>query len=219
MQFKEVTFVFVFAVLMTAQSFGQNTLSVSQGDDIEPTTEHNYFIRTSYYGFTNWLKVGEAPNIYFYELHVGKRFDDKNKAGVKLARVKLFQPLGIQHWDLDLESTSEWFPGRIEEYGVGAFYQRNLWKGLYASVEVMPFLKTFVDFDDNKLGNGFRLYTSWHIGYHIPLFNNRMFIEPQIHSQYWPINSPGPDGFRAQSEKHDNYFLFEPNLYIGFNFN
>lgn len=90
---------------------------------------------------------------------------------------------------------------------------------MYASVEIMPFLKVFLDKNDTKIENGFRLYTSYHIGYHIPLFKNRMFIEPQIHSQYWPINSKGPTGFREKVKKHDNYFLFEPNLYIGIKFN
>lgn len=219
MQFKKITLTFIFTVLLIAQSKGQNTPQLNQDTGKVATTEYKYFIRTSYYSFTNWLKVGEAPNIYFYELHLGKEIDSMNKVGIKLARVKLFQPLGIQAWDLDLNSKSEWFSGRIEEYGAGAFYQRKLWKGLYASVEVLPFLKVFLDEEDRKIEYGFRLYTSFHIGYHIPLFNNRMFIEPQIHSQYWRINSKGPTGFKEQVEKHDNYFLFEPNIYIGIKFN
>lgn len=183
------------------------------------STDYDFFIRTSYYGFTNWNKIGVAPNIYFYELHLGKKIDKKNKIGVKLARVKPFQPLGIQAWDLDLNSNSEWFNGRIEEYGIGAFYQYNIWKGLYASVEAVPYLKVFLDENDQKIENGFRFYTSYHLGYHISLFNNRIFIEPQIHCNYWPINSKGPKGFREQTEKHNNFFLFEPNIYIGVNFN
>jgi len=218
MQLKQIIFTSIL-VLSSIQAQSQDSTRKNMGADNVSNTNYNYFIRSSYYSFTNWLKVGEAPNIYFYELHLGKEIDSKNKVGLKLARVKLFQPLGIQPWDLDLNSKSEWFSGRIEEYGAGAFYQRKLWKGLYASVEVMPFLKVFLDENDKKIENGFRLYTSCHIGYHIPLFNNRMFIEPQIHSQYWPINSKGPEGFKEKVEKHDNYFLFEPNIYIGIKFN
>lgn len=219
MQLKKITATFVFTVLLIIQAQSQDTSSANKETNKPSKTDYKYFIRTSYYGFTNWLKVGIAPNIYFYELHLGKEIDSKNKIGIKLSRVKAFQPLGIQAWDLDLNSDSEWFDGRIEEYGVGAFYQRNLWKGLYASVEAMPYLKVFLDENDQKLENGFRFYTSLHLGYHIPLFKNRMFIEPQIHCNYWPINSKGPAGFREQVEKHDNYFLFEPNIYIGINFN
>ena len=198
---------------------GQESVPSLLKADPEDQTAYSYFIRSSYYSFTNWLKVGEIPNIYFYELHIGKEIDHKNKLGAKLARVKLFQPLGIQVWNLDVNSKSEWFDGRIEEYGLGGFYQRNLWKGLYASAEIMPFLKVFLDEQDNRIDKGFRLYTSWHIGYHIPLFKDRIFIEPQIHSQYWPVNTKGPSGFREQVERNDNYFLFEPNIYIGIKFN
>jgi hypothetical protein len=219
MQLKKITIILVLVVGFITSAQAQKVQVVNQDTIDGSPTNYDYFIRTSYYSFTNWYRVGIIPNIYFYELHAGKQIDSKNKVGVKLARVKLFQPLGIQHADLDLNSNSEWFTGRIEEYGAGAFYQRNLWKGLYASVEVMPFLKVFLGEEDRKLGNGFRLYTSYHVGYHIPLFNNRFFIEPQIHSQYWPINSKGPNGFRSQVEKHDNYFLFEPNIYLGFKFN
>lgn len=219
MQLKKIICTFILAILLSIQAKSQGTAPIISETDETSKVDYKYFIRTSYYSFTNWLKAGETPNIYFYELHLGKEIDPKNKVGVKLARVKLFQPLGIQHWDLDLNSKSEWFSGRIEEYGAGAFYQRKLWKGMYASVEIMPFLKVFLDKNDTKIENGFRLYTSYHIGYHIPLFKNRMFIEPQIHSQYWPINSKGPTGFREKVKKHDNYFLFEPNLYIGIKFN
>lgn len=218
MKYKHISLATMLFLALTFQGKGQNTLEISQSDN-KLKKDYNYFIRTSYYSFTNWVKVGEIPNIYFYEMHIGKEISTKDKVGVKMARVKLFQPLGIQAWDLDVNSKSEWFDGRIEEYGLGVFYQRNLWKGLYASVELMPFLKVFLDKEDKKIENGFRLYTSYHIGYHIPLFKNRIFIEPQIHSQYWPINSKGPSGFSEQIQRNDKYFLFEPNIYIGIKFN
>jgi hypothetical protein len=124
---------------------GQDLYDSETGVRDDSTASYKYFIRSSYYSFTNWLEVGEIPNIYFYELHLGKEVNSKSKLGVKLARVKLFQPLGIQAWELDVNSKSEWFPGRIEEYGAGGFYQRNLWKGFYASAEIMPFVKVFLD--------------------------------------------------------------------------
>ncbi len=221
MQFKKITFTFIFTALLIMQGQSQDLplTDIETSKPLKTDTDYKYFIRTSYYGFTNWLNVGIAPNIYFYELHLGKKIDSKNEIGIKMARVKLFQPLGIQAWNVDLNSNSEWFPGRIEEYGIGFFYQRKLWKGLYASIEAVPYLKVFLDEKDQKIENGFRFYTSYHVGYHIPLFKNRMFIAPQIHCNYWPINSKGPEGFREKSEKHNNYFLFEPNLYIGINFN
>lgn len=219
MQLKHTILTIAIGLFYSTQVSSQSTSGNQLSDQKTEVTDFKYFIRTSYYGFTNWNSIGITPNIYFYELHMGKELNSKSKVGLKMARVKPFQPLGIQAWDLDLNSDSEWFDGRIEEYGIGAFYQRTLWKRLYASVEAVPYLKVFLDQNDQKIENGFRFYMSYHLGYHIPLFKNRMFIEPQIHCNYWPINSKGPTGFREQVEKHDNYFLFEPNIYIGINFN
>ena len=102
--------------------------------------------------------------------------------------------------------------------GLGVTYQRMLWKGLFATIEVLPQLKTYIDKNDKKIGNGFKLYTSYHLGYHISYFKDRVYLEPQIHCQYWPINTNVPHAFKEKDSKWNNYFLFEPNLYIGFKF-
>ncbi len=188
---------------------------LSQGGNTDSTRFYNFFARTSYHPFTN--SIGPV-NIQMYELFLGYRLNSKDIVGLKSATWKIFEPMGIQLWDPNLLKESEWFDGRIREFGFGLFYQRMLWKGLYGSVEVMPMKKTFLDMDNNKIATGFRLYTSYHVGYHISFLKNRLFIEPQIHCNYWPVNSPGPEGFKEQVEKYNNFFLFEPNLYIGINF-
>ena len=45
-----------------------------------------------------------------------------------------------------------------------------------------------------------------------------MFIEPQIHCQNWFIDTNTPPGFKEKDNKWHNYFLFEPNVYIGVKF-
>jgi hypothetical protein len=93
-----------------------------------------------------------------------------------------------------------------------------LWKGLFATVEILPQLKTCLDENDKKICSGFKLYTSYHLGYHIPLFRNRIFAAPQIHCQYRPIDTNTPRGFKEKDSRWNNYFLFEPNIYMGVNF-
>jgi len=111
---------------------------------------------------------------------------------------------------------SEFYPGRIKERGIGITYQRMLWKGLFASVEVLPLQKNYLDENSIKIDVGFKLYTSYHLGYHIALFKGRVYIEPQIHCNYWPIDTEAPQGFREKdSDWNNNYVLFEPNLHIG----
>lgn len=165
---------------------------------------------------------GEKTNTQHIELHFKYVLDSKNILGVKFATWRLFQPMGILWWDGlsdKIDSQSEFYPGYLRETGLGISYQRILWKGLFATVEILPQLKTYLDENESKIANGFKLYTSYHIGYHIPLTKNkRIFIEPQIHCQNWMIDTNTPSPFKELDGKWRNYFLFEPNIYFGVNF-
>ncbi len=156
------------------------------------------------------------------EFHLKRDLDGKNTIGLKFATWRLFQPMGIVWWDglLDkIKSESEFYPGHVRETGLGISYQRKVWKGLFTTIEVLPQFKTYLDLDGKNVGNGFKLYNSFHLGYHIPLGKNkRFFIEPQIHSQFWMFDTNTPDQFKVLDEKWRNYFLFEPNIYLGVKF-
>jgi len=70
-----------------------------------------------------------------------------------------------------------------------------------------------------KVGSGFKLYNSYHLGYHLPLFKRgRFYIEPQLHVNHWPINTNVPESFSGEEDKWNNFFLIEPNLYLGIKF-
>jgi hypothetical protein len=156
------------------------------------------------------------------ELHFKRNLDNKNIIGLKFATWRLFQPMGIVWWDglLDkLDTGSEFYPGHVRETGLGVSYQRMLWKGLFATAEILPQFKTYLDEENNKLGNGFKLYNSVHLGYHFAFGKNkRFFVEPQVHCQAWVFDTEAPDGFKQLDDKWRDYFLFEPNLYFGVNF-
>ena len=164
-------------------------------------------------------KGGERTNTQHIELHVKRELDAKNIVGVKFATWRLFQPMGIQWWDGltdKIDSETEFYPGYLRETGVGISYQRMLWKGLFASVEVLPLYKTYLDLDEKKIANGFKLYNSYHIGYHFAFGKKKQFfIEPQFHCNVWHFDTNTPDSFKQLDNKWDSYFLFEPNLYIG----
>ena len=197
-----------FFVALSANIFGQLRDSIP---------DRKFSVSTTYLSFLNF--GNEKTNTYHYEFHFNYDLTPKDKIGIKFATWSLFRPMGILWWEDALTmDESEFYPGRLREIGVGVSYQRMLWKGLFATVEVLPQLKTYVDEDKKKIGNGFKLYTSYHIGYHIPLFKNRVFVEPQIHCQNWLIDTNTPQGFKELDRKRHNYFLFEPNLYIGFKF-
>lgn len=190
----------------------------------ETEVAHKYRVSLPYFIITD--PIGDSwddrQNTQMIELHIKRNLDDKNIIGLKFATWRLFQPMGITWWDglLDkLETESEFYPGHVRETGIGITYQRMLWKGLFTTVEALPQFKTYLDLDNNKIANGFKLYNSFHLGYHIPIGKQkRFFIEPQVHSQFWVFDTNTPEDFKALDDKWRNYFLFEPNIYVGFNF-
>jgi len=156
------------------------------------------------------------------EIHVKRNLDNKNIVGVKLATWRLFQPMGIQFSDglLDkLDTEEEFYPGHVRESGIGISYQRMIWKGLFATVEVLPQFQRYEDLDGNKVGDGFKLYNSYHLGYHFAFGGQKQFfLEPQLHVNQWMFESDAPEGFAELDDRWDDYFLFEPNIYLGVKF-
>ena len=165
---------------------------------------------------------GKRTSIQMVELHVKRNLDEKNIIGVKFATWRLFQPMGITWWDgvVDkIESGTEYYDGYLRETGIGISYQRMLWKGLFTSIEVLPQIQTYTDLDGNKIKNGFKLYNSYHLGYHVTIGKKkRFFIEPQVHINQWMFDNNSPAGFKEFDDKYGNVFWFEPNLYFGFKF-
>lgn len=165
---------------------------------------------------------GKRTSIQMVELHVKRNLDNKNIIGVKFATWRLFQPMGITWWDgvvEKIDSGSDYYDGYLRETGIGVSYQRMLWNGLFASIEVLPQIQTYTDLDGNKIRNGFKLYNSYHLGYHFTIGKKkRFFIEPQVHVNQWFFDNNSPEGFKEFDDKYGNIFLFEPNIYFGFNF-
>jgi hypothetical protein len=203
-------------VVFTTLAFSQNLTNHSSEKAKAKLPLYKFSVSTSYLTFANFEP--EEKNLHMYEFHFGYRITPKDKIEIKVASWKLYEPMGIPIWDPLFQEESEWYPGRIKEFGIGIAYQRFLYKGLFAAIEILPLKKTYLEENGNEIENGFKLYTSYHIGYHVPLFKDRLYIEPQIHCNYWPIDTEGPQGFEEKEAKWNNYFLFEPNLFIGFNF-
>jgi hypothetical protein len=202
--------------VFTTMALSQNLSNTASGTFEKTVPDYRCSVSTTWLTFANFGP--EKTNTHHYEFHFGYKITPKDNIGIKVTTWSLFAPMGIP-WGPYIMKESESYPGRIKESGIGITYQRILWKGLFTSIEILPLKKTYLDENKKKLDEGFKLYTSYHLGYHVPLFKNRLFLEPQIHCNYWPIDTKGPQSFEENENKWSNkYFLFEPNLYIGVNF-
>lgn len=206
---------FIFAVF-TIPLLSQNQTNAGEKSFRDAVKKYKFSLSTTYYSFMNFEE--EKTNTHHYEFHIGYKLTPKDRIGIKLATWKMFAPMGMPMKEQLKFDENNFYPGRVRETGVGVTYQHILWKGLFATAEVLPQLKTYLDENDRKIANGFKLYTSYHLGYHISFFKERIYIEPQIHCQNWPINTNTPQAFKEKDKNWNNYFLFEPNLYLGINF-
>lgn len=179
----------------------------------QDTTYKKYFIGTSGFMIANLLP--NPPS--FYQLNLGYRITKKDVVSIELKTWTYRHPLGIPYGD-DYGTDENEYPGFVREYGIGFVYQRFLWKGLYASASIAPFLQKYVDKNGNKIQNGFQLFNTYRIGYHVKLFKNRFFIEPSIAMTHWPVNTNTPEGFKKLENPWPNYFLFEPGFHLGYKF-
>lgn len=206
----------LFFALFLAQAAGQNPVETVKKSGKTEFPGYKFSVSTTYLSFANFGE--EETNTHHYELHVKYKLSAKDKIGIKAATWKMFAPMGMPMKEQLKFDEANFYPGRLRESGVGFTYQRFLWKGLFATAEIMPMYKTYFNENENEIGNGFKLYTTVHLGYQIPLFKNRMFVEPQLHCNFWPVDTNTPQSFKEMDDKWNNYFLFEPNLYIGINF-
>jgi len=215
MKIKRISMSFLISMFV-AQAFCQNSEQSLKDSHRDAVSDYKFTVSTPWLSFANFGE--EKTNTHHYELHFKYNLTSKDKIGIKLANWKLFATMGMPMSEQMKFDENNFYPGRLRETGLGITYQRMLWKGLFTTVEILPQLKTYLDEDNNKIANGFKLYTSYHLGYHISFFKNRMYLEPQIHCQYWPIDTNTPQSFKEIDDKWNNYFLFEPNLYIGVKF-
>lgn len=154
----------------------------------------------------------------FGQLNLGYRLTHRDVISLELITWKYEWPLGINPFLNESYGDEELkFPGSIRDYGVGLAFQRFLWKGLYLAAHVMPMLQTFKDDHGNKLDNGFHIFNTFRVGYHVKLFKDRWFIQPSLGIAGRPYHSKMPDAFKQMDDRWPKYTP-EPGLHFGYNF-
>jgi hypothetical protein len=169
-------------------------------------------IKKHFIGTSLLLLANLTPNQPdYYQINYGYRFTPKDAILVDIVTWKLSSPKGVPLYS----STDKKYPGFLRESGFDIGYQRFLWKGLNTSIHVTPLFQNFIKEDNVKIQNGFQIFLSLRFGYHINFFKNRMFIEPTLAFNYWPITTNEPESFKTIDKPGPNYLLFDPNIHIG----
>lgn len=175
-----------------------------------------YFVGSTLFVLAN-LNTRDNNRPDFAQLNFGYRITPKNAVSVEIKTWKYAWPLGIPYGK-SFEAPEEKFPGYIREYGIALVYQRFWWKGLYTSVHAFNGLQHYVDDNHRKIKNGYQLFMTYRLGYHVPLFKNRFFMEPSIAVTHRPLDAHMPEAFAEKNDKWPKFFFGEPGLHFGFKF-
>ena len=181
----------------------------------QDSTYDRWFVGSTLFLLGNLDRVNPPD---FVQLNIGYRITGKDVISIELITWKYDMPLGINpFYNKSYGNPEEKFPGYIREYGIAVAYQRYFWKGLYAAVHVMPMWQSFVNDTGNKVDNGFHIFNTLRVGYHIKFFKDRFFIQPSLGIAGRPYHTKMPDGFKEKDDKWSKYTP-EPGLHFGFNF-
>ncbi|HEX7366334.1 MAG TPA: hypothetical protein VF273_04515 [Pelobium sp.] len=163
------------------------------------------------------LASTNPPN--FFQLNLGYRITGKDVITIEPKTWKYAWPNGINPiFNKSYGKAEEKFPGYVREFGLSIAYQRFIWNGLYAELNVMPSSQKFVNEDGNKIDNGFQVFNTYRIGYHVKLFSDRFFIQPSLAITHRAYHTTMPNGFKQLDDKWSKFVFGEPGFHFGFNF-
>jgi len=205
---RKFNFVIGVVLFLISVSFGQNMPTDETQNTNQIKMQYRHSIATS--AFIPVSLFSSEPADYFL-INYGYMLSEKSKLFIESYTWKYNEPLGTYGY------SKKFYPGKVRAWGIGAGYQRFLWKNLFSTVEITPMLKQYYDEDDKKTQKGFQLYCQLILGYKFEFGKNRWFIEPAMAFKYWPIDTNYPDDF-AEIEDGKPVYNFEPSLIVGFNF-
>ncbi len=181
----------------------------------QDSTFKRYFVGSTLFMLANVVPDNNPPAMAYVNL--GYRITGKDVISLELKTWKYGWPIGIP-FGKSFEAEGKGFPGYIREYGVSLNYQRFVRKGLFAQVDVMPAFQTFVNDDGNKIDDGFQIFNTYSIGYHVKLFKDKIFFQPSIAITHRPYQSRMPDSFKQVDDRWPRFFYGQPGLHFGYNF-
>lgn len=193
------------------------SLQARSQDTRQDSTYRRWFVGTSLFVLLGNFDRENPPD--FAQLDLGYRITETDIIRLSPKTWRYAWPNGIHPFlNTAYKKPEERFPGYVREFGITVSYQRFIWAGLYAQLDVMPTYQVFVNDAGNKIDNGFQIFNSYRVGYHIKLFNDVLFLQPSVCVTHRAYHTELPDGFKQLDDKWSKFVFPEPGLNIGFNF-
>ncbi len=197
-------------VITAAVSFSQDS---TQTESVSVQTEKQDIKWPHSLGSSLFMIMNLFPDpATFYQINYGYRLTLKDAIVAEAKTWTYYEPIGTYG------KSKENYPGKVVAYGIGVGYQRFHWKNLYTTAQATPFMLQYYDTEDEKIQKGFMLYLQLRLGYRFEFFKKRVFLEPSLVCNYWPVNTNMPASFAEVESGTPNYYLFEPGLSFGIKF-
>lgn len=204
------TFSIIGLIVLLTISFQLNAQYTQQD-----STYKKCFVGSTLFVLYNLVPDDNPPD--FAQLNFGYRLTGRDVISLELKTWKYAWSLGIPYGS-SFEAPEEKFPGYIREFGIALAYQRFLWKGLYAGVHSMSAWQNFVKEDGDKIDDGFQIFNTYRLGYHVKLWNDKFFIQPSIAVTHRLFHTEMPASFKVLDDQWGKFFIGEPGLHFGVNF-
>lgn len=181
----------------------------------QDSTHKKYFVGSTLFMLANLVPDNNPPNMAY--LNLGYRITGSDVISLELKTWKYGWPIGIPYGK-SYEAEGQGFPGYIRERGVSLNYQRFVRNRLFVQADVMPAWQTFVNTEGNRIDDGFQVFNTYSVGYHVTLFRDRFFVQPSIAITHRPYQSRMPDAFKQVDDRWSRFFYGQPGLHFGYNF-
>lgn len=193
-----------------------NSLQVNAQYKKQDSTYKKWFVGSSLFVLLGNMDTKNPPN--FAQLNLGYRITGKDVLTIEPKTWKYAWPNGIHpFFNKSYGKPEEKFPGYVREFGLSLAYQRFFVERLYAEINIMPTLQKFVDDNGRKVDNGFQLFNTYRVGYHVKLFKDRFFIQPSIAITHRAYHTKMPEGFKQFDDRWPKFVFGEPGLHFGYN--
>ena len=112
------------------------------------------------------------------------------------------------------------YPGYIKSIGAVLGHRFYFYKGFHIDAWFMPSYNSIFEENENRFYKSFSVYNEYRIGYK---YNFKLFKIPLLVNAQWPLgfslyDSNRPESFRELDKEDPIFYLFIPNIWIGYRF-
>jgi len=112
------------------------------------------------------------------------------------------------------------YPGYVKSIGAVIGHRFYFYKGIHLDAWFMPGYNSYFEEDEHRYYKSFSIYNEYRVGYKLDF---SLFKLPLLANFQWPVgfsllDTNKPASFRSLDKEDPIFYLFIPNIWIGYRF-